>query len=171
MRVGPHLVASAVGIWSSSTSNSATLHAHDRLLSAVVPWGFLWNTCEPVFRCHGDAATLVPVDSRKRTSGRRSITMCRLEISDPPNAGDSPSSCSPPVSSSRLDEPVGIIMEIPLHYILLCIRVYYVSTTSCVPSSASPMALPVVLESERASRPSHERARVPKLPPRFRVGT
>lgn len=54
--LGLQLVASAVGFWSSPRSNSTTLHAHDRLLSAVLCHGdFVGHMASQFFWCHGDA--------------------------------------------------------------------------------------------------------------------
>lgn len=167
MRVGLHLVASALGIWSSPRSNSA----HDRLLSAVLCHGDYCGThASPVFWCHGDAASLVPVDSCKRTGGRRSITMCGLEISDPQTLEIPHLSCSPPVSSSRLDEPVDINMGI-FAYILLTYRAYCVSTAPCVcPPVPLQWHSPSCLNQKGQADPVMNAPGSPSCPPRFRRG-
>lgn len=84
-----------------------------------------------------------PVDSCKPTSGCRSTTMCRLEISDPQTLENSPSACSPQLQrSSRPHERVDIIMGIPLYPpVQLCAPWRHLIAT---PSRG--------LESEQASR-------------------
>lgn len=164
----PQLVASAVAVGPAQHRECDPGTHRTCLLAPFCAMGIMWNTCEPVFFfwCHGDAASWPLLTRASDPDGRRSITMCRLEISDSLSLEYAPlcAAHTHPGGSQLTHASCESPRSVASRWVYLWVSPYtpaaLISTSLYVCVCASqgpPIALSVVLESEEASRPSHGR--------------